>query len=74
MTRRPAVVGAWLWAIVLALWAGRASYDVVRVIGPDVALGALALVGVVALAIRVERRGLPLHSTRTVTDDVTTGS
>ena len=61
MTRRPVLVGAWLWATVLALLAGRASYAVVRVLGPDVLLGALVLVAVGAAVVQVRRRGLPLR-------------
>jgi hypothetical protein len=61
MTRRPILVAAWLWATVLALLAGRASYAVVRVLGPDVLLGALVLVAVGAVVVQIRRRGLPLR-------------
>jgi uncharacterized membrane protein len=61
MTRRPVVVAAWLWAIVVLLWAGRASYDVVSFLGPDVVFGALVVVAVAAAVIQVRRRGLPLR-------------
>jgi uncharacterized membrane protein len=73
MTRRPVVVGAWLWTIVVVLWAGRASYAVVRFLGPDVVFGALVLVGVAAAAVQVRRRGLPVRA-RTVTDKAPAGS
>lgn len=73
MTRRHAVVAAWLWAIVVLLWAGRATYAVVRYLGPDVVFGALALVAVVAVVMQVRRRGLPLR-TRTVTEKTSIGS
>jgi uncharacterized membrane protein len=66
MTRRPVVVAAWLWAIVVLLWAGRASYAVVRYLGPDVLFGALVLVAVAAVVVQV-RRGLPVRA-RAVTD------
>ena len=61
MTRRPVVVAAWLWAIVVLLWAGRASYDVVRFFGPDVVFGALVFVAVAAAVVHVRRRGLPVR-------------
>jgi hypothetical protein len=67
MTRRPGVVAAWLWAIVVVLWAGRASYAVVRFLGPDVVFGALVLVAVATAVVQVRRRGLPVRA-RTVTD------
>jgi hypothetical protein len=67
MTRRPVVVAAWLWTIVVLLWAGRASYDVVRFLGPDVVFGALVFVAVAAVVAHVRRRGLPVRA-RTVTD------
>ena len=73
MTRRPVVVAAWLWAIVVVLCAGRASYAVVRSLGPDVVFGALVLVAVAAAAVQVRRRGLPVR-TRTVTDKASLGS
>jgi uncharacterized membrane protein len=73
MTRRPVVVAAGLWAIVVVLWAGRASYDVVRFLGPDVVFGALVLVAVAAAAVQVRRRGLRVR-TRTVTDRASIGS
>ena len=62
MTRRPVVVAAWLWAIVVLLWAGRASYDVVSLLGPDVVFGALVLVAIAAAVVQVRRRGLPLRA------------
>lgn len=67
MTRKPVVVAAWLWAIVMLLWAGRASYDVVSVVGPDIVFGALVLVAVAAMVVHVRRRGLPLRA-RAVSD------
>ena len=73
MTRRPVVVAAWLWAIVVVLCAGRASYAVVRSLGPDVVFGALVLVAVAAASVQVRRRGLPVR-TRTVTDKASLGS
>jgi len=73
MTRRPVLVAAWLWAVVLALLAGRASYAVVRVLGPDVLLGALVLVTVGAVAVQVRRRGLPLRG-HALTDKASIGS
>ena len=73
MTRRPVVVAAWLWAIVVVLWAGRASYAVVRSLGPDVVFGALVLVAIAAAAVQVRRRGLPVR-TRAVTDKASIGS
>ena len=73
MTRRPVVVAAWLWAIVVVLWAGRASYAVVRSLGPDVVFGALMLVAVAAAAVQVQRRGLSVR-TRAVTDRASMGS
>ena len=66
MTRRPVVVAAWLWAIVVLLWAGRASYDLVRFVGPDVLFGALVFVAVAATVVQVRRRGLPVRA-RTAT-------
>ena len=72
MTRRSVLVAAWLWAIVVVLWAGRASYAVVRSLGPDVVFGALVLVAVAAAAVQV-RRGLPVR-TRAVTDKASIGS
>jgi hypothetical protein len=73
MTRRPVVVAAWLWAIVVMLWAGRASYAVVRSLGPDVVFAALVLVAVAAAAVQVRRRGLPVRA-RSVTDKASMGS
>ena len=73
MTRRPIVVAAWLWAIVVLLWAGRASYAVVRVLGPDVLLGALVLVAVGAVVVQVRRRGLSLRA-HALTDKASIGS
>ena len=73
MIRRPVVVAAWLWAIVAVLWAGRASYAVVRSLGPDVVFGALMLVAVAAAAVQVRRRGLSVR-TRAVTDKASMGS
>ena len=73
MTRRPVLVGAWLWAIVLALLAGRASYAVVRYLGPDVVFGALVLVAVAAVVVQVRRRGLPVRA-RAVTDEASVRS
>ena len=73
MTRRPVLVAAWLWAIVLALLAGRASYAVVRVLGPDVLLGALVLVAVGAVVVQVRRRGLSLRA-HALTDKASIGS
>ena len=73
MTRRSVVVAAWLWAIVVVLWAGRASYAVVRSLGPDVVFGALMLVAVAAAAIQLRRRGLSVR-TRAVTDKASIGS
>jgi len=73
MTRRSVVVAAWLWAIVVVLWAGRASYAVVRALGPDVVFGALMLVAVAAAAVQVRRRGLSVR-TRAVTDRASMGS
>jgi hypothetical protein len=73
MTRRPVVVAAWLWAIVVMLWAGRASYAVVRSLGPDVVFGALVLVAIAAAVVQVRRRGLAVR-TRTVTDKASLGS
>ncbi len=66
MTRRP-VVAAWLWAIVVLLWAGRTSYDLVRFVGPDVLFGALVLVAAAAAVLQVRRRGLPVRA-RAATD------
>jgi hypothetical protein len=66
MTRRPAAVAAWLWATVVMLGAGRASYAVVRHLGPDVVFGLLVLVGVVAAVVQVRRRDLPARA-QTVT-------
>lgn len=78
MTRRPVLVAAWLWAIVLALLAGRASYAVVRVLGPDVLLGALVLVAVGGVVVRVRRRGLSLRGlslrAHALTDKASIGS
>jgi hypothetical protein len=74
MTRRPAVVAAWLWAVVAALWAGRASYSVVRFLGPDIAFGTLVLVALAVAAVQVRRRGLPVRAARTVTDKAAAGS
>ena len=62
MTRRPAVVAAWLWAIVVLLWAGRASYAVVRSLGPDVVFAALVLVAIAAAVVQVRRRGLSVRT------------
>ena len=62
MTHRPVLVAAWLWAVVVLLWAGRASYDVVRFLGPDVVFGALVFVAVAAVVVQVRRRGLPLRA------------
>lgn len=62
MTRRPAVVAAWLWAIVVLLWAGRASDAVVRSIGPDVVFAALVLVAIAAAVVQVRRRGLSVRT------------
>ena len=74
MTRRP-LVAAWLWAIVAVLWAGRASYSAIRLLGPDLALGALVLVAVAVAAVRIRRRGLPVRArTVTVTDKALAGS
>ena len=73
MTRRPVLVAAWLWAIVLALLAGRASYAVVRVLGPDIVLGALVLVGGGAVVVQVRRRGLSLRA-HALTDKASIGS
>jgi hypothetical protein len=73
MTRRPAVVAAWLWAVVAVLWAGQESYAVVRFLGPDVAVGALVLVAVAAAAMWIRRRGLPVR-TQTVTEKVSARS
>jgi hypothetical protein len=73
MTRRPVLAAAWLWAIVLALLAGRASYAVVRVLGPDVMLGALVLVAVGAVVVQVRRRGLSLRA-HALTDEASIGS
>ena len=74
MTRRPALVAAWLWAIVAALWVGRASYAVLRFLRPDVVFGALVLVAVVGTAVWIRRRGLPVRAARTVTDKASVGS
>jgi uncharacterized membrane protein len=73
MTRRPVVVAAWLWAIVVILWAGRASYAVVRFLGPDVVFGALVLVAIGAAVVLVRRRGLPVRA-HTATDKASIGS
>jgi hypothetical protein len=73
MIRRPVGVAAWLWAIVMVLWAGRASYAVVRFLGPDVVFGALVLVAVAAAVVQVRRRGLPVR-THAVTDKASIGS
>ena len=73
MTRRPIVVAAWLWAIVVLLWAGRASYAVVRYLGPDVVFGALVLAAVAAVVVQMRRRGLPMRA-RAVTDKVSVRS
>jgi len=73
MTRRPVLVGAWLWAIVLALLAGRASYAVVRVLGPDALLGALVLIAVGAVVAQVRRRGVSLRA-HALTDKASIGS
>jgi uncharacterized membrane protein len=62
MTRRPVVVAAWLWAIVVLLWAGRASYAVVRSVGPDVVFAALVLVAIAAAVVQVRRRGLSMRT------------
>ena len=62
MTRRPAVVAAWLWAIVVLLWAGRASYAVVRSLGPDVVFAALVLVAIAAATVQVRRHGLSVRT------------
>ena len=64
MTRRSVVVAAWLWAIVVMLWAGRASYAVVRSLGPDVVFGALMLVAVAAAAIQLAARPVGAYSCR----------
>jgi len=73
MTRRPVLVAGCLWAIVLALLAGRASYAVVRVLSPDVLLGALVLVAVGAVVVQVRRRGLSLRA-HALTDKASNGS
>jgi hypothetical protein len=73
MTRRPVLLAAWLWAIVLALLAGRASYAVVRVLGPDLLLGALVLVAVGVVVVQVRRRGLSLRA-HALTDKASIGS
>lgn len=73
MTRRPVVVAAWLWAIVVVLWAGRASYAIVRVLGADVVFVALVVVAVGAAVVQVRRHGLPVRA-RTVTDKASIGS
>ena len=67
MNRKPVVVAAWLWAIVMLLCAGRASFAVVRFLGPDVVFGALVLVAIGAVVAQVGRHGLPVRA-RTVTD------
>jgi hypothetical protein len=64
MTRRPAGVAAWLWAIVVLLWAGRASYAVVRSLGPDVVFAALVLVAIAAAVLQARRRGLSVRTRR----------
>ena len=66
-------MAAWLWAIVVVLWAGRASYAVVKVLGPDVVVAALVLVAVAAAATRIRRRGLPVRA-HAVTEKVSAGS
>jgi hypothetical protein len=73
MTRRPVVAAAWLWAIVVVLWAGRASYAVVRYVGPDVVFGVLVLIAVGAAVVQVRRHGLPVRA-RTATDKASVGS
>jgi hypothetical protein len=73
MTHRPVLVAAWLWATVVVLLAGRASFAVVRVVGPDVVFGALLFVAVAAAAVQLRRRGLPVR-TRTVTDEASIGT
>jgi hypothetical protein len=73
MTRRSVLVAAWLWATVVVLLAGRASYAVVRVLGPDVLFGALVLVAVCAAVVQVRRRGLPVRADA-VTDRASIGS
>ena len=73
MTRRPVLLAAWLWAIVLALLAGRASYAVVRVLGPDALLGALVLIAVGAVVAQVRRRGVSLRA-HALTDKASIGS
>jgi hypothetical protein len=73
MTRRPVLVAAWLWATVVVLLAGRASYAVVRVLGPDVLFGALVLVAVGVAVVQVRRRGLAVHA-EPVTDKASIGS
>ena len=65
MTRRPAVVAAWLWAVVVLLWAGRASYAVVRSLGPDVVFAALVLVAIAAAVLQARRRGLSVRTRKT---------
>jgi hypothetical protein len=62
MTRRHVLVAAWLWAIVVLLWAGRASYELVRFLGPDMVFGALVFVAVAAAVVQVRRRGLPVRA------------
>jgi len=73
MTRRPVVVAALLWALVVVLGAGRASYAVVRFLGPDVVFGALVFVAVAAALVQMRRRGLPVRA-GTVTDEASIGS
>jgi hypothetical protein len=72
MTRRPVVVAALLWAIVV-LGAGRASYAVVRLLGADVVFGTLVFVAVAAAPVQMRRRGLPVRA-GTVTDEASIGS
>ena len=73
MTRRPVVVAAWLWAIVAVLWAGRASYALVRFVGADVVVGAAVLAALGVAAMRFRRRVVPMDA-RVVTDKVSAGS
>ena len=74
MTRRPVVVAAWLWAIVAMLWAGQASYALLRFFGPDVVIGALVLVTAVGSVVWVRRRGLSARAESVVTEQVSAGS
>ena len=68
------MVAAWLWAIVGVLWAGRATYSIVSSGGPDVLVGGLTAVAVVALAFRIKRRGLVRAPARTVGQRAPLGS